>query len=245
VSLIAVMSAKGSPGVSTLVMELLRRWPREVVGIELDPSGGSWALRHEGMSWDPGVVSLASTPGAMHIDFAAEHGSPVGRHGVAICASPVGEQMRASLDVLEPRLIAWPDQLDGIIDVGRYDPALLRVLSRCLVTLVVSRTRPEDVGQLQRLADILHREDVTARLVLIGSEAPFYEANEIAQAVRLPRVDVDIPFATGKKNKAYERSLDVLTDVVSSHCAAASSVRSETLDRYSASLIASDPDGSA
>jgi hypothetical protein len=236
-SLVGVVSAKGSPGVSTVAMELLRRWPREVVGIELDPSGGSWALRYEGLSWDPGVVSLAASPGRLSVEFVAEHGSAVGRHGVVVCASPFGEQVRATLDLLIPRLAGWPDELDGIVDVGRYDPVTLPVLAACMVTVVVSRTRPEDIGQLQRLGEVLRSKGIDGRLLLIGSEPPFYSPVEIAQTVGLSRIDVDVPFAAaGKRNRAFEQSFSLLTETVASHCAVASPVSARTLAEFGATL---------
>ena len=222
-ALIGVVSAKGSPGVSTLAMELVRRWPREVVGIELDPSGGSWALRHD-LSWEPGVVSLAATPATMTMETAAEHGQRVGRSGVAICASPFGDQVRASLELIEQRLVSWSDTLDGVLDVGRFDPASLGVLRRCMVTLVVTRTRVEDVGQLQRLAETLRLGGVDARMVAVGSEQ--YSPREIAREVRLPLVDVTIPFTT--RPKEWDRAYGTLTDTVANYTAV-SSVTASTL----------------
>jgi hypothetical protein len=238
-SLIGVVSAKGSPGVSTVAMELLRRWPREVVGVELDPSGGSWALRHDGLTWDPGIVSLASSPGTMSYEFAGEHGHRVGKSGVAICAAPFGEQVRASLDLLEPRLGQWPDEIDGIVDVGRFDPIVVRVLSVCMVTIVVSRTRPEDLGQLTRLSETLRGHGVDARLLLIGSEPPFYSPTEIAQTVRLPRIDVVIPFASQKRSRRmslYDSAFETLTETLATYSAVAAPVTAKTLAAFSKSL---------
>lgn len=237
-SLMGFVSAKGSPGVSTVAMEVTRRWPREIVGVELDPSGGSWALRHDGLTWDPGVVSLASSPGAMSFEFAGEHGQRVGRHGIAICAAPFGEQVRASLDLLEPRFGQWPDELDGVIDVGRFDPMVLRVLSVCMVTVVVSRTRPEDIGQLQRLSETLRGNAIDARLLLIGSEPPFYSPAEIADTVRLPRIDVDIPFATHKRGtkSPTERGFEALTDILATYLSVGAPVTSRTLAAFAKTL---------
>ena len=53
------MSAKGAPGVSLGVWSMLSCWPRPVIGLEADTSGGSWALSH-GLSWDPGLSDLAA-----------------------------------------------------------------------------------------------------------------------------------------------------------------------------------------
>jgi hypothetical protein len=236
VSLIGIVSAKGSPGVSTVAMELLRRWPREAVGLELDPSGGSWALRHDGLTWDPGIVSLASSREAWTYEFALEHGFRVGKHGVAICAAPFGAQVQASLDLLVPRLAKWPDELDGIVDVGRFDPLMLRVLSVCMVTVVVSRTRPEDTGQLSRLSETLRGEGIDARLLLVGSEPPFYSPTEIAVTVKMPRIDVEVPFASPKSKRAYDSAFELLTETIATHCALAAPVSAKTLAAFSRTL---------
>ncbi len=214
-------------------MEIVGRWPREIVGLELDPSGGSWALRHE-LSWDPGIVSLASMPGVMSMDFALEHGVRVGRNGVVICSSPRGEQVRAALELLEPRLAAWPCEFDGLVDVGRYDPVMRGVLSLCTETIVVSRTRPEDVGQLERLAEMLRAAGIDAGLLLIGSEPPFYSSQEIADTVRMRRIDVEIPFATHKRSRKspYDRAFDSLVEMLARRSAAATPVTSKLLAQY-------------
>ena len=229
-ALIGVVNAKGSPGASTLAMELVRRHPREVVGVELDPSGGSWALRHD-LSWDPGLVSLAATPATMTVESALEHGQRVGRGGVAICASPFADQVRASLELVEQRLMSWSDSLDGVLDVGRFDPCVLGVLRRCMVTLVVTRTRVEDVGQLQRLADTLRLAGIDARMVAIGSEQ--YSPREIAREVHLPLVDVTIPFTA--RPKVWDRAYQTLSDTVAAFTAV-SSVQLSTVTGFGRSL---------
>ena len=207
-ALIGLVSAKGSPGVSTVAAELMVRWPREVVGLELDPSGGSWALRH-GWSWDPGLVSLAASDTALTIDTALEHGQRVAANAAAICSSPFGDQVRAATELLMPRLIGCPDELDVIIDVGRLDPLSLPLLARCTTVLVVSRTRTEDIGQLQRLSEVFTSSRVAAQLLLIGHE---HHPHEISDVVGLPLLDVSIPF--GSRRNTLNRAYNVLVDTV-------------------------------
>ena len=59
-AVIVIGSAKGSPGVSLAAWGLVHCWPRPIVGIELDESGGTWAYRH-GLTCEPGLASLAAT----------------------------------------------------------------------------------------------------------------------------------------------------------------------------------------
>ena len=93
-----------------------------------------------------------------------------------------------------------------------------------MVTLVVTRTRVEDVGQLQRLAETLRLGGVDARMVAVGSEQ--YSPREIAREVRLPLVDVTIPFTT--RPKEWDRAYGTLTDTVANYTAV-SSVTASTL----------------
>ncbi|MGH8824301.1 MAG: hypothetical protein ACRDVN_07490 [Jiangellaceae bacterium] len=63
--LVAIASAKGSPGVTTTVAALGSVWPRDVVVADLDPAGGDLALRQRdpmGRPLDPerGLLSLAA-----------------------------------------------------------------------------------------------------------------------------------------------------------------------------------------
>ena len=60
-SLVALVSAKGSPGVTTTALALAGTWPenRRVLLAELDPAGGDLAPRF-GLHADPGVVQLGS-----------------------------------------------------------------------------------------------------------------------------------------------------------------------------------------
>ena len=60
-TLIAVCSLKGSPGVTTFSVALAARWPvtDRCVLVECDPSGGDMATRFA-LASSPGLVSLAA-----------------------------------------------------------------------------------------------------------------------------------------------------------------------------------------
>jgi hypothetical protein len=124
----------------------------------------------------------------------------------------------------------------------------------CMVTVVVSRTRPEDIGQLTRLSETLRGQGVDARLLLIGSEPPFYEPAEIAEIVRLPRIDVVIPFAgqttkrarrnrsegfgagKGVRHSPYNSAFEMLAETLATHCSVAAPVTAKTLAAFSRTL---------
>ncbi len=85
-SLIAVASAKGSPGATTLTLALgLARPPaRGCLIVEADPDGGSLAARL-GLSYEPGLVELAAAarremPDAATVDRFTQGLGGVGAH---------------------------------------------------------------------------------------------------------------------------------------------------------------------
>ncbi len=65
-TLIALFSDKGSPGVTTLALSLAAAWPRPVTVAECDPAGGDLALRltdeagRPRLHPDPGLLGLAA-----------------------------------------------------------------------------------------------------------------------------------------------------------------------------------------
>jgi MinD-like ATPase involved in chromosome partitioning or flagellar assembly len=79
VGLIAVASAKGSPGATTTALLLGALWPRPVIVAECDPHGGDTALRMptvDGGTLDPdrGLLSLgAAGRKSLHADLVPEH----------------------------------------------------------------------------------------------------------------------------------------------------------------------------
>ena len=61
--LVAMVSVKGAPGVTTLAVGLATRWPRgEAVVVEADPAGGDLSARF-GLAHDPGLAAMALRPG--------------------------------------------------------------------------------------------------------------------------------------------------------------------------------------
>jgi hypothetical protein len=167
-SLIVFASVKASPGVSTLTHEVVRRFPRRAVGVECDVSGGSWALAH-GYGHDPGLLSWASERGPVQWDAIAPHAYECGR-SMVVCAPSDGAQVRGALQVIEGRLRGWPDEIDGIVDVGRLTPTLYPVARDAAVVLLVSRMSAADFGVVQVEALRLRSEGIYPLLVPVGVE---------------------------------------------------------------------------
>lgn len=118
--LIAVGSAKGSPGATTLGLALASVWPRPVVLVEADPDGGDLGARC-GLPDRPGLLSLATE--------GRRDGQPVtlGAHeqqvgGVRVVIGPAdARQASIAVTQLGDSLRGLSD-VDLLVDVGRLRP---------------------------------------------------------------------------------------------------------------------------
>ena len=100
--LVAVASAKGSPGVTTTARVLASVWPDEVLLADLDPAGGDVAL----LGRAPGGRVLDPDRGLLSLAADARRGlgaDAVGHHV---------QQLEGGLDVLCG--VSGPDQVTGI-----------------------------------------------------------------------------------------------------------------------------------
>ena len=202
-SVIAVASAKSSPGVSLAVWGLVHMWPRPVVGIELDESGGTWAYRH-GLTCEPGLASLAATQDALNHHHASSHGSPIGDSKTLVCAPKEGATVRAAVGWLTERLLAWPDSDDLLVDLGRLKPGEMQhsaALRRADVVALVSGTRADELASSASVvAELSASIRPTTRVVLLFVASGPYSAEEAADALnalvkrRLFRIAGSVPF---------------------------------------------------
>jgi hypothetical protein len=197
-TVIVGVAAKGSPGVSLAMWGLVHCWPRPVIGMEVDVSGGSWALRH-GLTCEPGLASLAATQGPLTFDTAADHTIGVGEQRGVVCAPRETTIVAAAMGWLNDRLMAWPNDGDLLIDAGRFttsassDHAGVR---RADTVLLFARPRPEDLGATAHtIAEVgkLIRPSTPIKLVLIGTEP--YSLDAILDALRVltnHRIEISI-----------------------------------------------------
>ncbi|MGF1662538.1 MAG: hypothetical protein ACFCVG_08705 [Kineosporiaceae bacterium] len=111
--LIALLSAKGSPGVTTAGVALAAVWPQPAVLADLDPAGGDLAIRYRGPRGEP----LDSDTGLISLAAALRRGA----------AAPVADHVQAvggGLPVLAG--VSGPDQLAGIGPVWQHLARTLR-----------------------------------------------------------------------------------------------------------------------
>ncbi|MGQ0467999.1 MAG: hypothetical protein ACT4QG_22115 [Sporichthyaceae bacterium] len=131
-TLIAMFSDKGSPGVTTSALALATVWPRRVAVVELDPAGGDLGLRLTDHAERP---TLADQPNLLTLAAAARregapHASLVWTHAQPLPASPDASvvtglsapEQAAGMGELWPHIadaLAAADGGDVIADLGR------------------------------------------------------------------------------------------------------------------------------
>jgi MinD-like ATPase involved in chromosome partitioning or flagellar assembly len=187
-TVVALGSVKGSPGVTTVVLALASVWPAErgVLVAEADPDGGVLAVRRE-LGLEPGLVTLAAAV-RRGSGATSPHTQSLGEGVRAIVAPPSAEQTRAALSVAGDRLWGALDAMpgDALVDCGRLTSTspVLAITLQAAITLVVTRSRLEDVALLRERIPALRREGVDPHVVLCG-DGP-YHRDEVAATVEAP-----------------------------------------------------------
>lgn len=184
-TLVALASVKGAPGVTTLALALSCVWParRAVTLVEADADGGVLAARRA-LAPEPGLVTLAAAlrRGGGTLDG---HTQDIGTGATAVVGPPAAEQTRAALLTAGDRLVTALTEHRGdvLVDCGRLTttaPAI-SIAQRATTTLLVLRPWADEViGARHRVAS-LRRAGVDPQLVLVR-DGP-YGAREVAAAV--------------------------------------------------------------
>jgi MinD-like ATPase involved in chromosome partitioning or flagellar assembly len=200
VTVVALASAKGSPGVTTAALLLAGAWPvpRRAFLVEADPAGGDLAAWFQ-LGADPGLVSLvAAGRHDLAADIVRDHAQPLpgGNPVEAVFAPASVEQSTAALAASRGRLGPALDGLgcDVLVDCGRLDASSPVAELAATADLLVWVVRPSvgDVHHLAGRVPTLRRTGPTA--VLVIGESP-YTADDVAGAVgvaplgSLPRDD--------------------------------------------------------
>lgn len=202
--LVAVLSVKGSPGVTTFCVALAARWPaphRRVL-VEADPSGGDLATR----------FSLESTPGLLSLAAAARRSvnpALVWQHAQAlpgglsvITAPPDADRARNALSALtrDPAAEAGivraaanvPDTV-LIVDCGRIDTGspTLSIVRAADAMVLLTGAHADDLAHLPRRLPAIGRWSPHPVLLLVGDGySPAEVARELG-VVPLGRVPDD------------------------------------------------------
>jgi MinD-like ATPase involved in chromosome partitioning or flagellar assembly len=195
--LVGLVSAKGSPGVTTSALALASQWPRTALLVDADPFGGDVRAGLGGGDWPPAaglaelVVDLRSTT--------LEQALYRRVHQLAPYAPPVlaglgcvGQSASVPWSRLGP-LLARIDGADVVADCGRFAAAdgVIPLLRTCDALVLVTASSLRAVRSAARIAPLLQEAtgaeagDPRVSLLVVVADEP-YSAAEIADGCRLP-----------------------------------------------------------
>ncbi|WP_416968273.1 hypothetical protein [Streptomyces sp. 4F14] len=198
-TLVAIGSLKGSPGVTTSALGLAAGWPSggHPVVVECDPAGGDLLGRFR-LEADPGLVSLAA---------AARHRAGPGlvwQHtqrlpgGLPVVVAPPGaDQTRTSLDQLTRKgfeVLRWAAARPGTVvvaDCGRLDPdsPAWKVTEAADALLLLSRAHDDALAHVAARWPAVAGRSQHPYFVLVGDGYPTDEVArelDITVTARLP-----------------------------------------------------------
>lgn len=193
-SVIALASAKSSPGVTTLaeLVAQLRPTGRRCALLDCDPAGGDWLLR-PGVDPEPGLVSLATAGrrelGAGELSAHLQHLD----EGLEVLVAPAAaRQAWGALDLVGERLVAHLEALDAmdtVIDCGSLAPAspALPLVRTADLVVVVSRPTARAMVHLAPWVEQLAGEGSPVVVALVEGARARHEAtyrpDEVAEAL--------------------------------------------------------------
>ena len=211
---IALMSAKGAPGVTTCAVLLAAVWPMPAMLVEADPAGGdlrSWYTDASGqpLRADVGVVSLLSRQAAGAPLSLREHCHTL-PGGLAVL---VGPETRAQFELLRaqiPQLAAGIRAAEQavLVDLGRVETTALvsPLLEACALSLVVCKPT---VASIRHTRTLLAAAPQPCRVLLIGTAA---QRRDAAQALGVSPEQVlalaDDPISAAALAGGWTRRLD-------------------------------------
>lgn len=188
-SVIALASAKASPGVTTACLALSAVWPqgRAVRIVEADPDGGTLAARLR-LPSEPGLSTLAvSGRRSMTDEDLSRHSQSLdGGEVDVLVAPPTAEQVERSLGLLATRLAALlgePFGTDTLVDIGRLRPhtPAWPLVDEADALLLVARPRLDELQQLPARLRAVRAIRAQVGLVLVGDRP--YPPAEVAAAL--------------------------------------------------------------
>jgi hypothetical protein len=214
-SIVAVGSTHGSPGVTTLTVALAQAWTRSgrrALVVEADADGGVLAARF-GLGHSPSLTELGARARNGLSDTAIWDSAQALPSGVpVIVAHPSAQQcqaaVRAAGGTIADGLARLVDH-DVLVDAGRLRPgAPSALLEAAALTLLVLRPCVEQVDIAAHRLDALNGR-CNVGLVLVG-ERP-YRAGDVQSVLGVPvlgvvAIDAEGAAAAGGASRRYARS---------------------------------------
>lgn len=196
-AVVALCSPSGSPGVTTSALGLALLWPRPVLLVEADATGGSGILAgyFRGIkSYDQGLVELALSADDV-ADLLPRAAQPIGSSSAAFIPGPRAHTQAPALASLWAPLMTALQNLeatgqDVIVDCGRLglvgwpEP----VLAEADLSLILCRTHLPAISAARSWAKAVQRGHLAwahPGAMLVGERQP-YSAKEVSSVLGLP-----------------------------------------------------------
>jgi hypothetical protein len=201
-AIVCLTSASGSPGVTTTAVGMAFSWPRPVLLVEADPTGGSGVLAgflRGTTPYDAGLIELALSPLGT-ADALRDVVRPLSPNVSLVTGIRSHAQATALRDLWEPLAAALRDLDDNgqdvIVDAGRLglmgSPTPL--LDAADAALLVTRATLPTISAARSWAETVRQPATGWRhpgLLLIAEGQP-YRASEVAKVLGMPVV-ADLP----------------------------------------------------
>lgn len=194
-TVLALASAKHSPGVTTAGLALAAAWSSDAsaVLVEADPAGGDLAARLR-LALDPGLVSLAAAGRhqAAVLNVGA-HTQPLPAGGLALVGPTAPEQAAAAVAGLGVRV---PEAITrsgahAVIDCGRWYPGspACPAWQSADLALVVGQPTVEGIEHIRARAAALTASATGPLAVLLVGDRPYRPA-EVEEVLAMPVIGV-------------------------------------------------------
>lgn len=191
-SVLSLVSAHGSPGVTTTALALAATWPehRRCLLIEADLSGGVISARY-GVGDSPGVASLAAAArrGGLNNDLVWKHVQRLPGGLPVLVGPPSPDESHAVFRDIAGELARWaagePD-VDVIVDGGRITgrtPPIAPLL-RASAVLVATRPTVEQLRPARIRFEALQASGLDVSVLLVGDQP--YGPTEVTSALSCP-----------------------------------------------------------
>ncbi|MEV0285158.1 MULTISPECIES: hypothetical protein [unclassified Kribbella] len=178
-ALVALASAKGSPGVTTASLVFGALWPRQVLLAECDPAGSDVAIRMTApggtpLNSDRGLVSLAAASRkGLSDEVILAHSQQLDGGLDVMLGVRSPEQVGGMGGLWHPLGISFNQMQNGdvLADCGRIgasSPQLPVVQSARLVVLVCTATGSSVAHLRERLSSLVHHVDAQLGVVVVA-----------------------------------------------------------------------------
>jgi hypothetical protein len=201
-AVICLTSASGSPGVTTTAVGLAFCWPRPVLLVEADPTGGSGILAGflKGTTpYDAGLLELALSPLGV-ADALRDVVRPLSPNVSLVAGTRTHAQAPALRDLWEPLATALAELeangQDVIVDAGRLGLAgsPQPLLESADLTLLTTRATLPSISAARSWAEAARQPATGWRqpgLLLVAEGRP-YRDSEVSKVLGMPMV-ADLP----------------------------------------------------